>query len=58
MKFFDIDDRTHGDRTATGAICLFDALAAKDRCAGRKVWPLDVLQKVFEQLFLRGIWVG
>ena len=41
MKFFNIHDRALGDRSASGAVSLFDALATKNGGSGWEVWAFD-----------------
>ena len=54
---FDVDDRAHRDRAATGAVGVLDALAPDDQTVGGEVGALDALHQRFEQLCLRGVGV-
>ena len=58
LDLFDFDDGSLGDRAATGAVGVLDALAAEDRRAHREVGPLDDAEEGFESLFLARLRVG
>ncbi len=51
--FFDVNDRSHRDRSATGAVSLVDTAAADDKAARREVGALDPLHQRFEEFFAR-----
>ena len=57
LDLFDLDDGTLCDRTATGAVGVFDALATQDGCTHREVRALDDAEQRFESLFLAGLGV-
>ena len=57
MNFFNVDDRAHSDRTATGSVRGFDSAATENLSAGWKVWTANDLEKFFEQLLVGGFWV-
>ena len=49
--FLGVDDCTHRDEAASGAVGLFDALVPQDCGAGREVRTLDAGDESVEQLF-------
>ena len=52
-----LDDRTHPDRPAAGAIGLLDAFSPDDERAGREVRAVHPLETGGEGLLLRGLGV-
>ena len=55
MDFLDVNHGAHGNRTAAGAVRIFDALGAQNLRTGREVRALDAGDESIQQLFVGGV---